>query len=209
MRLPVHTEAVRHQLVSVQLAQREDPVQEETLDDEQIDHGAARTSDKHSFDKGNIAPAASHQASPADMPDPKKQEHGDAEYWLMQPVYSKEYTENVKPRHIQPEKVLSAIQCVMLFVNSLSRVMLLLRRRKLPVMMFKRYSMLPGFGTQLVLLINDCTVLKRYKHVHIRSRRHVHYRQCAASKVCYILQYDIAVPAEVSQLCCLCGEKLL
>lgn len=90
----------------MQLAQRDDPVQEEKLEDEHIEQGAAKSSDKKSFDKGNIAPAPGGQ--PSEMPDPKKQEHGDAEYWLMQPVYSKEYTENVKPRHIQPEKVESA-----------------------------------------------------------------------------------------------------
>ena len=70
-----------------------------------MDQGAAKSSDDHSFDKGNIAPDPGHQ-KPA-QPDPKKQEHGDAEYWLMQPVYSKEYTENVEPRHIKPEKVSS------------------------------------------------------------------------------------------------------
>ena len=71
-----------------------------------MDQGAAKSSDQQSFDKGNIAPDPGHQKSA--QPDPKKQEHGDAEYWLMQPVYSKEYTENVEPRHIKPEKVSSA-----------------------------------------------------------------------------------------------------
>lgn len=66
-----------------------------------MERGAAKSSDKQSFDKGNIAPDPGHQAPP----DPKKQQHGDAEYWLMQPVYSKEYTENVEPRHIKPQKV--------------------------------------------------------------------------------------------------------
>lgn len=85
------------------MAQRDDPVKEETLEEQHIDQGAAKSSDPQSFDKGRIAPDPGHQA--AAVPDPKKQEHGDAEYWLMQPVYSKEYTENVKPRHIKPEKV--------------------------------------------------------------------------------------------------------
>ena len=100
-------------------------MQEEKLEDEHIEQGAAKSSDDKSFDKGNIAPAPGGQSS--EMPDPKKQEHGDAEYWLMQPVYSKEYTESVKPRHIQPEKVASVddahvhCPCIMFPVVHLQR----------------------------------------------------------------------------------------
>lgn len=87
----------------MQLAQRDEPVQEEHVQDEKMDQDAAKSRDSREFDKGRIAPDPGMQADA--MPDPKKQEHGDAEYWLMQPVYSKEYTESVKPRHIPAEKV--------------------------------------------------------------------------------------------------------
>ena len=89
-------------LAVVQLAQRDEPVEEERLQDEHVDRQAAKSSDSKEFDKGNIAPDPSMQSD--EMPNPKKQEHGDAEYWLMQPVYSKEYTESVKPKHIPAEK---------------------------------------------------------------------------------------------------------
>ena len=88
---------------AVQLAQRDEPVEEERLQDEHVDQKAAKSRDADTFDKGNIAPDPSMQSDK--MPDSKKQEHCDAEYLLMQPVYSKEYTESVKPRHISAEKL--------------------------------------------------------------------------------------------------------
>ena len=94
---------------AVQLAQRDEPVEEERLQDEHVDQKAAKSHDSETFDKGNIAPDPSMQSDK--MPDPKKQEHGDAEYWLMQPVYSKEYTESVKPRHIPAEKASTLFFC--------------------------------------------------------------------------------------------------
>lgn len=99
---------------STGLAQQDEPVEEERLQDEHVDQKAAKSRDADTFDKGNIAPDPSMQSDK--MPDPKKQEHGDAEYWLMQPVYSKEYTESVKPRHIPAEKVRQKLANLAVFI---------------------------------------------------------------------------------------------
>ncbi len=90
-------------LMSMQLAQRDDPVEETKLEDENVGQGAANTSDSKSFDKGHIAPEPGMLTTAADGE--QQQNEVDVEFSLMQPVYSSEYTESVKPKHIVPEKV--------------------------------------------------------------------------------------------------------
>ncbi|DBB18396.1 TPA: hypothetical protein ACH3X3_000047 [Trebouxia sp. C0006] len=84
------------------LAQRDDPVEETKLEDEHVGQGAASTSDSKSFEKGHIAPEPGMQTMAADGE--QQQNEVDVEFSLMQPVYSAEYTESVKPKHIVPEK---------------------------------------------------------------------------------------------------------
>ena len=93
----------------LQLAQRDDPVEETHLEDEQVGQGAASTSDSKSFEKGQIAPEPGMQTMAADGE--QQQNEVDVEFSLMQPVYSREYTESVKPKHLVPEKV-SLQNCV-------------------------------------------------------------------------------------------------
>ncbi len=89
--------------MSLQLAQRDDPVEETKLEDEHVGQGAASTSDSKSFEKGHVAPEPGMQTMAADGE--QQQNEVDVEFSLMQPVYSAEYTESVKPKHIVPEKV--------------------------------------------------------------------------------------------------------
>lgn len=85
----------------MQLAQKDEPVPEVNLEDKHLKHAAARDPDK-TYDKGHIAPHRGLQASGSI--DPKQQQEY-ANYWLMQPVYTHEYTESVKPRHLPTETV--------------------------------------------------------------------------------------------------------
>ena len=84
-----------------QLAQKDDPVPEGSLEDKHLDQAAARTLGK-TYDEGHIAPHPGLQVQGSS--DPKQQEE-DAKYWLMQPVYTHEYTESVKPRHLPTNTV--------------------------------------------------------------------------------------------------------
>lgn len=98
----VSTPATDHVYVCVtQLAQKDDPVPEGNLQDKHLNQAAARNPEK-TYDKGHIAPHPGLQIQGSI--DPKQQEE-DAKYWLMQPVYTHEYTESVKPRHIPTDTV--------------------------------------------------------------------------------------------------------
>lgn len=88
-----------------QLAQKDDPVPERNLEDKHLDQAAARTPGK-TYDEGHIAPHPGLQVQSS--LDPKQQEE-DAKYWLMQPVYTHEYTESVKPQHLPANTVGSVI----------------------------------------------------------------------------------------------------
>ncbi|KAL3152979.1 hypothetical protein ABBQ38_012008 [Trebouxia sp. C0009 RCD-2024] len=83
------------------LAQQNEPVPEGKLEDKHLNHAAAGDPDK-TYDKGHIAPHRGLQVQ--GNTDPKQQQE-DAKYWLMQPVYTHEYTESVRPRHIPTETV--------------------------------------------------------------------------------------------------------
>ena len=85
----------------MQLGQKDDPVPEGNLEDKHLNQAAAGDPDK-TYDKGHIAPHRGPQVQGSTDP---KQQQEDAKYWLMQPVYSHEYTESVKPRHIPTETV--------------------------------------------------------------------------------------------------------
>lgn len=85
----------------MQLAQQNEPVPEGKLEDKHLNHAAAGDPDK-TYDKGHIAPHRGLQVQ--GNTDPKQQQE-DAKYWLMQPVYTHEYTESVRPRHIPTETV--------------------------------------------------------------------------------------------------------
>lgn len=85
----------------MQLAQKDDPVPEGSLHDKNLNQAAARNPEK-TYDKGHIAPHPGLQVQGST--DPKQQEE-DTKYWLMQPVYTHEYTESVKPRHIPTDTV--------------------------------------------------------------------------------------------------------
>lgn len=85
----------------MQLAQKDDPVPEGKLEDKHLNQAAVTNPDK-TYDKGHIAPHPGLQVQGST--DPKQQEK-DLHYWLMQPVYTQEYTESVKPRHIPSESV--------------------------------------------------------------------------------------------------------
>ncbi len=91
----------------MQLAQREDPVPEGDLNDKRVDQGAADSSNEKTFDKGHIAPEPGMKTKPTDG---EEQNEVEAEYALMQPVYSREYTESVEPRHIPADNV-SFVSC--------------------------------------------------------------------------------------------------
>ena len=68
-------------------------------------HGAENSPDSEKFDKGHIAPEPGMQTQGGADGD-KQQDKVDVEYSMMQPVYSLEYTESIKPKHIPAEKVL-------------------------------------------------------------------------------------------------------
>ena len=88
----------------MQLAGKNDePVPKGKLEDKGLSHEAAHQPNK-TYDQGHIAPHKGLQMHGS--PDPKQQ-LADAKYWLMQPVYSHEYTESVKPRHISADTVQS------------------------------------------------------------------------------------------------------
>ena len=92
-------------LLLLQLAQRDDPVEETRLEDQNVHHGAENSPDSDKFDKGHIAPEPGMQTQGGADGD-KQQDKVDVEYSMMQPVYSLEYTESIKPKHIPAEKVL-------------------------------------------------------------------------------------------------------
>ena len=85
----------------LQSAQANDPVPEGDLQDKHLDQ-AASTDPAKTYDQGHIAPHKGllHQGS-----QDAKQQEADAKYWLMQPVYTHEYAESVKPRHIPAVQV--------------------------------------------------------------------------------------------------------
>ena len=88
-----------------QLAQKDVPVPEGNLKDKHLEQAAARTRGK-TYDEGHIAPHPGLQVQGSS--DPKQQEE-DAKYWLMQPVYTHEYTESVQPQHLPTNTVGSII----------------------------------------------------------------------------------------------------
>ena len=88
-------------ILLTQLAQKDDPVPEGNLEDKHLNQAAARSLDK-TYDKGHIAPHPGLQLQGSADPEDQKK---DANYWLMQPVYSHEYTESVRPRHIPTDTV--------------------------------------------------------------------------------------------------------
>lgn len=66
-------------------------------------HGAENSPDSEKFDKGHIAPEPGMQTQGSADGD-KQQDKVDVEYSMMQPVYSLEYTESIKPKHIPADK---------------------------------------------------------------------------------------------------------
>lgn len=103
---------------TVQLAQREDPVEEKSVDEMQVDQKAANSSDAKTFESGHIAPDPGHQTK--DSTDSNQQNEVDAEWALMQPVYDREYTETVKPIHVPAENVGMLMTPVCLLAQYLS-----------------------------------------------------------------------------------------
>nr|AXB99490.1 mitochondrial alternative oxidase [Caulerpa cylindracea] len=55
--------------------------------------------DKHDFAKSK---ESTSKTPPLSHPSSQKREHGDTTYFLMQPVYTRSYTESIKPKHQPP-----------------------------------------------------------------------------------------------------------
>ena len=95
----------------VQLAQREEPVEEADLGDHKISEKAAGEAPDKTFDQGGIAPTPGLQK---DREAEEKEDKGQNTYtWFSQPVYSAEYLASVKPRHLPPETVCSCRHCLL------------------------------------------------------------------------------------------------
>lgn len=45
------------------------------------------------------------QGKPLSHPSSQRREKGDENYFLMQPIYTKDYLESIKPKHLPPETV--------------------------------------------------------------------------------------------------------
>ena len=87
----------------MQLAQREEPVEEADLGDHKISEKAAGEAPDKTFDQGGIAPTPGLQKD--GEAEEKQDKEGSTYTWFSQPVYSAEYLASVKPRHLPPETV--------------------------------------------------------------------------------------------------------